>query len=94
MTEPWFITSAEDEDRKAFESVDQLADAVGRVVMLARALAGQGRAVELAGLDQQVGLLCARALDLPPAHGRALRPRLMGLRAELDGLAATLGEQE
>jgi len=90
MTEPWFVTSTADADRKAFESVDQLADAVARVVMLARALASQGRVVDLAGLDQQVGLLCARALDLQPVQGRAVRPRLLGLQAELESLAGAL----
>ena len=94
MTEPWFVTSAEEADRKALASVDQLADAVARVVMLARALASRGRVVDLAGLDQQVGLLCARALDLPPTQGRAARPRLLGLRAELDALAAALRPAE
>ena len=47
-----------------------LAEQVQRTVAIARALAGSGRRVDLAGLDQAVGLLCAKTLDLPPDQGR------------------------
>ena len=61
-----------------------------RTASLARALAEAGRPVDLAGLDGQVGLVCARALDLPPEEGRLMRDELQALLSELDALAATL----
>ena len=57
---------------------------------IARALAESGRRIDLAGLDSQVGLLCARMLDLEPEEGRTARVALIRLRAELDALAALL----
>jgi hypothetical protein len=61
---------------------------------MTRALASVGRSVDLTGLDQQIGLLCAKALDLAPEEGRALRPMLVGLLADLDGLSTTLARRE
>ena len=57
---------------------------------LARALAGQGRPVELDGMQDSVGLLCAKALDLEPDEGRTLRVALVALRDEIDQLSTTL----
>ena len=57
---------------------------------IARALAETGRRLDLTGLDSQVGLLCARVLDLEPDEGRTARVELIRLRAELDALAAVL----
>ncbi len=68
----------------------ELVDGVAALLRLARGLVTAGRAVDLAGLDRMVGLLCARALDLPPEEGRRLRPRLAALLAELDGLGSAL----
>jgi hypothetical protein len=61
-----------------------------RLLQMTRALASVGRSVDLTGLDRQVGLLCAKALDLMPEDGRTLRPMLIGLLADLDALSATL----
>ena len=72
------------------EQVAGLAQGLTGTLALARALAESGRRIDLTGLDSQVGLLCARALDLDPAEGRAVRVALIGLRAELDALAASL----
>ncbi|MGH7044705.1 MAG: hypothetical protein ACREFY_21580 [Acetobacteraceae bacterium] len=57
---------------------------------VARALAETGRRLDLAGLDSQIGLLCARMLDLEPDEGRVARVELIRLRADLDALAAVL----
>jgi hypothetical protein len=57
---------------------------------VARALVESGRRIDLAGLDNQVGLLCARMLDLEPDEGRIARVELIRLRADLDLLAAEL----
>ena len=67
-----------------------LAEQVRRTIAIARALAGSGRPVDLAGLDQAVGLLCAKTLDLPPDEGRLARPALVAILAEVDQLGATL----
>ena len=67
-----------------------LAEQVQRTVAIARALAGSGRRMDLAGLDQAVGLLCAKTLDLPPDQGRLARPQLAAILAELDQLGTTL----
>ena len=66
------------------------ATALRRTVALARALASGGRSIDLAGLDGQVGLICARALDLPPEQGRTIREELEAVLAEVDDLAAAL----
>ena len=57
---------------------------------LARALAGQNRPVELDGMQDGIGLVCAKALDLAPSDGRVLRIALIALREELDQLSTTL----
>lgn len=59
-------------------------------VRTARALAEGRRRIDLAGLDDMVGRICARALDLPPAAGRKLRPRLIALDDELRRLGEAL----
>jgi hypothetical protein len=64
--------------------------ALRRTASLARALAQAGRPIDLAGLDGQVGLVCARALDLPPEEGRLMRGELQALLSEVDALAASL----
>jgi hypothetical protein len=63
-----------------------LADTVG----LARRLVARGVAVDLTGLEQQVGLLCAKTLDLPPEQGRRMRPDLIALDADVGQLARAL----
>ncbi len=69
-----------------------LLQSVGGTLKMARALAAVRRPVDLAGLAENVGLLCAACLDLPPELGRALRPGLIGVLGELDALAAGLRE--
>lgn len=70
--------------------VRDYADSLSRTLGLARALVEAGRRIDLAGLDSQVGLLCARALDLDPEEGRRVRPDLIALRNEIDALTALL----
>jgi hypothetical protein len=57
---------------------------------IARTLVENGRRVDLTGLDRQIGLACAKALDLPPEQGRTLRPLLVQLLEETDRLARAL----
>jgi hypothetical protein len=57
---------------------------------LARALARSGRAIDLTGLDGQIGLLCAKALDLDPEEGRLIAAELDALLTEVDLLAEAM----
>lgn len=66
------------------------AAALSRTAALARTLALQGRPIDLTGLDGQVGLVCARALDLAPEEGRAMCDQLERLRTEIDALAEAM----
>ena len=62
-------------------------------VGIARNLVQAGKLVDLAGLDAQIGFVCARALDLPREEGRALRPALIEIRDDLDALSAALDRE-
>ena len=63
---------------------------LSNTIGLARALARNGRTVDLAGLEDGIGMLCAQALDLPGQDGRALLPLLTELLAQVDTLDAAL----
>ena len=67
-----------------------MADAIIQTVRVSRALVLCGRTVGFDGLQQQVGLLCARCLGLHPSDGRLLRLHLLALRAELDATSALI----
>ncbi len=51
-------------------------DQIAGTLTLAVAFAEKGRAIDLAGLDQDIGKICDRVLNLPPEQGLALRPAL------------------
>ena len=60
-------------------------------IEVARALARSGHRLDLTGLDSQVGLLCAKTLDLPSREGREVLHELIGLRSALISLAEVIG---
>ena len=64
----------------------RMAEAASGTLRLARALVESRRSVDLSGLQEAVGRLCAAALDLPPEQGRALRPQLVAVLSELEAL--------
>jgi hypothetical protein len=66
----------------------RLLDQLGGTLQVARALISTRRPCDLDGLQDLAGRLCAASVDLPPEQGRALRPRLHALLAELDALTA------
>ena len=66
------------------------ADSVTQTLGVARGLVEAGRYVDLTGLEDQVGLLCAKALDLPPADGREMRIELIAMLARIGALSAAL----
>jgi hypothetical protein len=74
------------------EAVRSFARALAGTVRLARALIEADERIDLAGLAAQVGLLCAKALDLAPEQGRQVRAELIALRSDFDLLAHALGQ--
>jgi hypothetical protein len=75
------------------DSVSTLIEQVTRVLRVARGLAEAGRKMDVKGLDELVGLLCAQCLDLPGEVGRSFRPRLAMLLAEIDALSHCLAAE-
>ena len=63
-------------------ALERLSDTIA----LARVLVQSGAAVDLAGLDQEVGDLCAGAIALPRAEARDMASPLSDLLAELEQL--------
>lgn len=66
------------------------ADGVTQTLSVARGLVEAGRSVDLAGLEDQIGLLCAKALDLQPAEGRIMRTELIAVLARVEALSVAL----
>ncbi len=67
-----------------------LASRLSRTIGIARALAQNGRIVDLTGLDDGIGMLCAQTLDLPLQEGRALLPLLAEVLQQVETLTAAL----
>ncbi len=76
---------------EAMNAALALCDAVTRTVGIAHVLIKSGQQVDLTGLDRGIGLLCAKSLDLPPAMGRSLRPRLAAVLQKLDEMTLAMG---
>ena len=74
-------------------AVQAMVEELTQTIDVACALASSGRAIDLTGFDQHVGLLCAKSLDLPPDDGRRLRPRLIVLSGALEALLRLLAAQ-
>lgn len=86
---------AEEEPSFPDEPLDRVRDFARSLATAARltgAFAQSGRRIDLTGLDDRVGLLCAKALDLPPEIGRDARVELILLRTELEVLARSLDQ--
>jgi hypothetical protein len=72
------------------QQLSLLAERLARTLAVARALAIAGRQVDLAGIQDGVGLLCAKTLDLPRTEARRLLPALHELLAQIDSLRMAL----
>ena len=59
-------------------------------VTVANGMAAAGRTVDLAGLDEMAGAMCARILDLPPEDGLGFRAALLDLDSRLAALASVI----
>lgn len=77
-------------DDQALATALAFCDGLARLIEASQALLVAGERVDLAGLNGGIGLLCAKALDLPPAMGRALRPRLISLLKSLDDMSLAM----
>jgi len=87
--EPPGTTPAAAETRQTAVVVAAI-EAMQGTLAVAAALAGAGRRVDLSGLEEEVGRLCAAALAAPRAAAPALRLRLEALLSDLDRLRAAL----
>jgi hypothetical protein len=67
-----------------------MAEAARGMLRMARALVESRRTVDLSGLQDTIGRLCAATFDLPHEEGRALRPHLTAVLGELDSLEQAL----
>jgi hypothetical protein len=77
------------------EKTQRLCDLAERLIntmSVARGLVRGGRTLDLAGIEDGVGLLCAQALDLPAEQGRNLAGLLRDVLAEVEGLTAAVRE--
>lgn len=74
----------------AVADVASLSKALHDTVNFAAGLAMGGRRIDVTGLDRSVGLLCAKALDLPPAEGRTACALLFSLLTRINALSVAL----
>lgn len=63
-----------------------LAEQTLRIIRIAEVLSHSGRPVDLDGIQHQVGVLCAKALDLPPGQAGFAKLELRRLVERLDSL--------
>lgn len=76
--------------RVAYQTVLGMVQGFATTICIARSLAAGEREIDLSGLHEAAGILCARALDLRPEHGRQLVPRLQSVLEDLDALHTIL----
>lgn len=69
-----------------------MADQTARMIAVTQAMVSSQRHVDIQGLQNHVGLLCAKALDLPPSRTGFLKLELQRLASSLDRLHATMRE--
>ncbi|WP_291298416.1 hypothetical protein [Elioraea sp.] len=78
------------------DAVEAIAAAVTQLtetLVLARVLVHAGMAVDLGGLEREVGDLCADAIALPRAEGRDMATPLADLLAEIELLERAMEDR-
>jgi len=70
----------------------ELASRLSRTLGVARALAQSGRRVDLAGIEDGVGILCAQTLDLETEDGQIMLPVLREVMSQIELLASALSQ--
>jgi hypothetical protein len=68
------------------QRVAELASRLLRTLGVARALAESGRELDLRGIEDGVGQLCAQTLDLPTPEARCMVVRLREVLGQVDTL--------
>lgn len=72
------------------EAVHAAIESLQATLQIATALARSGRAIDLAGLDQDAARLCTAVALLPALQATALRPAMEALLRDLDGTTAAV----
>ena len=72
------------------QRLGDLAARLSCTLALARALIQSGRTLDLTGVEDGVGLLCAQMLDLPMDEARELLPALHDLLWQLDQVSVAV----
>ena len=85
MSNPWPPASASND-----AAIRATLDHMTTTIAVASGMAAAGRTVNLAGLENTAGALCAGILDLPPAEGAGFRTALVELEGKLATLAAAV----
>jgi hypothetical protein len=67
-----------------------IVETMAATLILARALVASGHRIDLAGVEREVGDLCAETVALPRDEGVLLRPALEGLLREVEALETDL----
>ncbi|MDP9095422.1 MAG: hypothetical protein M3N26_02505 [Pseudomonadota bacterium] len=69
-----------------------MVDQTARLIAVTQTLISSQRHVDVQGLQDHVGLLCAKALDLPPSRTGFLKLELSRLASSLAVLHSTMRE--
>ena len=72
------------------ENLVTLAERLIRTLAVGRALVVAGRTVDMSGIQDGIGLLCAKTLDLSPRQGKQMLPALLELTAQIDSMSRAL----
>lgn len=72
------------------QRVTDLGSRLSRTLGIARALAESGRQLDLRGIEDGVGQLCAQTLDLPPAESQGMVFMLREILGQVDTLTEIL----
>jgi len=72
------------------QHVAELGSRIARTLGVARALAQSGRQLDLRGIEDGVGRLCAQTLDLPPRDAHSMVFMLREILAQVDALTEIL----
>jgi hypothetical protein len=94
---PLFILSTPNDAMPAeMDSVSlfgSLLTEIGNIALQAQALIDNGQSIDLSGLEARMGLLCAKALDLPPPLRPQARAELATLQSPIERLFETLAKR-
>jgi hypothetical protein len=69
------------------EKLIELSGRIQRTLGIATALVDGGRILDLSGIDDGIGILCAQTLDLAPGEARVMLPYLNAVLAQADRLS-------